>query len=474
MISCLYRFSTAVLLTVASPLLAQSVASYQTTSDLTHKLEPQPRVAFRSAASPVQPRELTITVDETQRFQMMDGFGASITDGAAWLLEKHLTPAKRDAVMTQLFDPKRGIGLSFLRQPIGASDLSRDQTSFDDMPQGQRDPEMKHFSVAHDDSYIFPAIRQALKLNPAITVMATPWSPPAWMKTGDTMDGGQLREDAMPAYAAYLTRSIEAFAARGVPVKFLTIQNEPLNETYNSPGTLLPAAQASGFIGKFLGPNLQRAGLTTKVLAYDHNWDHPEYPLTILSDPQAAPFVAGSALHCYGGDVSAQNEIHRQFPDKGIWMTECSGGTWDRETPLVKTAQLLIESSRDWARAVVLWGLVLDSDHSPHTGGCGTCRALVTLDLKQSPAGISYTGDYYGLGHASKFVHPGATRIDSNSFGKTGLQTVAFQNRDGSIVLLVLNNQDSRAEFRISWHGREFKTSLSSGALATYVWPARS
>lgn len=372
--------------------------------------------------------------------------------------------------MTQLFDPKRGIGLSFLRQPIGATDLSRDHSSFDDMPRGQRDPELKHFTVAHDDSYIFPAIRQALKLNPSITVMASPWSPPAWMKTGYTMNGGQLREDAMPAYAAYLTRSVKAFAARGIPVKYLTIQNEPLNETHNYPGTLLPAVQARQFIGRFLGPDLRRADLKTMILAYDHNWDHPEYPLTILSDPTAAKYVAGSALHCYGGDVSAQNTIHDKFPDKGIWMTECSGGTWDKEPPLVKTERLLIESTRDWAKAVVLWGLVLDSDHGPHAGGCGTCRALVTIDLKQSPASVTYTGDYYGLGHAARFVHPGATRIDSSSFGKTGLQTVAFQNRDHSIVLLVLNNETSRTEFRISWHGRELSTSLPSGAVATYVW----
>lgn len=453
-----------------SPLLAQSVVSYQTTSDLTHTLEAQAPIAFTSASSSAQSAALTITVDETRRFQTIDGFGASITDGAAWLLEDRLQPASRDTVMTNLFDSKQGIGLSFLRQPIGATDLSRDHSSFDDMPAGKQDPGLKHFSVSHDDSYIFPVIRQALKLNPAITVMASPWSPPAWMKTGDTMNGGRLREDAMPIYAAYLTRSIEAFATEGVPVKYLTIQNEPLYETRDYPGTLVPATQASKLIGQFLGPDLRRAGMKTIVLAYDHNWDHPEYPLTVMSDPQAVAFVAGSALHCYGGDVSVQNAIHDRFPDKGIWLTECSGGTWDKEPALVKTARLLIESTRDWAKAVVLWGLVLDEDHNPHAGGCGTCRGLVTVDLKQSPAAVSYTGDYYGLGHASRFVFPGATRIDSASFGTTSLQTVAFQNPDGSIVLLVLNNETGSKEFHVRWHGREFRTALGPGVLATYVW----
>ena len=470
MLPRLLRSVALLLVFVPCGAVAQTVRSYVTTADLAKQLEPQPTLSFASSGSPASASTLTLTIDDRQRFQTMDGFGASITGGAAWLLEDRLSPAARDAVMTRLFDPKRGIGLSFLRQPIGASDLSRSESSFDDVPPGGSDPSLQHFSVAHDQSYLFPAIREALKLNPAITVMATPWSPPAWMKTRDSMDGGQLREDAMPAYAAYLTRSVQAFAANGVPVKYLTVQNEPLNETHNYPGTLLPAAQAIQLIGQFLGPDLEHAGLSTKILAYDHNWDHPEYPLAVLSDPKAAPFVAGSALHCYGGNVSAQNAIHDKFPDKGIWMTECSGGTWDKEPPLIKTARLLIESTRDWAKAVVLWGLVLDSDHGPHSGGCGTCRALVTVDLKASPPAVSYTGDFYGLGHASEFVHPGATRIGSNSFGITGLQTVAFQNVDGSIALLVLNNATTQTGFRVRWRGRVFEASLASEALATFVW----
>lgn len=457
------------LLCAAMPCVAQTVRSYQTSADLAHTMEAQPVLNFGASTVEVSAGH-TIAVDETQRFQTMDGFGASITDGAAWLLEEKLTPAQRDAVMTRVFDRQRGIGLSFLRQPIGSSDLSREESSYDDMPAGQQDPDLKHFSIAHDEAYILPAVREALKLNPSITVMATPWSPPAWMKTKSTMDGGQLRDDAMGAYAAYLTRSVQAFQAAGVPVKYMTVQNEPLNETHDYPGTLMQASQAKVLIGSYLGPDLQRSGLATKVLAYDHNWDHPEYPIEVLGDAKAAPFTAGSATHCYGGDVSAQNAIHDRFPDKGLWMTECSGGTWDKEPALVKTARLLIESSRDWAKAVVLWGLVLDTEHGPHSGGCGTCRPLVEVDLKQSPAVVTYTGDFYGLGHASKFVHPGATRIASSSFGIHGLQTVAFQNTDGTLVLLVLNNEAVAADFSVTWRGRAVKVSLAPGSLATYTW----
>ncbi len=472
MSTCLTVFSVALLLAATVSLPGQAVRSFLSTSDLVHALEPQPALNFSAATQP-RAGVQRIAVDEGQRFQTMDGFGASLTDGAAWLLEEKLPAGTREAIMTQLFSPAQGIGLSFLRQPIGSEDLSRNHFSFDDAPAGQTDPQLKRFSVAHNEAYLFPVVRQALKLNPGITVMATPWSAPAWMKTRGTMDGGGLREDAMPAFAAYLTRSVQAFGAAGIPVRYLTVQNEPLHDTKDFPGTLMQADQAARLIGDDLGPDLARAGLGTKVLAYDHNWDHPEYPKAILADAKAAPFVAGSALHCYGGDVSAQNGIHAAYPDKGIWMTECSGGTWDKEAPLVKTARLLIESTRDWAKAVVLWGTVLDAEHGPHDGGCGTCRPLVELDLKQTPVRVSYTGDFYGLGQASRFVSPGAVRIGSDSFGIRGLQTVAFQNGDDSIALLVLNNQSGPAKFAVGWHGREFSAQLAAGAMATYTWMGR-
>jgi glucosylceramidase len=209
------------------------------------------------------------------------------------------------------------------------------------------------------------------------------------------------------------------------------------------------------------------------VLAYDHNWDHPEYPLEILSDPADSPYVAGSALHCYGGDPSAQSAIHEKFPTKGIWMTECSGGTWQKENPLVVTTHLLIDSTRNWAKAVALWGIVLDTDHDPHAGGCGTCRGLVTVNLKEQPATVTYTGDFYALAQASKFVHPGAVRIYSSSFGRQSLESVAFQNVDGSIVLLILNNRPDTSDFDVRWSGNSFHTSLPAKSLATYIWPLR-
>jgi glucosylceramidase len=282
------------------------------------------------------------------------------------------------------------------------------------------------------------------------------------------MIGGSLREDEMSAYAEYITRSLRSFQKAGIPVKYLTVQNEPLHETKDFPGTLMLADQQKRIIGRYLGPDLRRAGLQTQLLAYDHNWDHPEYPIEVLSDPVAAPFMAGSALHCYGGDPSGQSVVHDRFPEKGIWMTECSGGTWQKKTPLEVTAHLLIDSTRNWAKAVALWGIVLDTEHNPHAGGCGTCRGLVTLDTKQMS--VSYTGDFYALAQASKFVHPGATRINSSSFKDESLESVAFQNLDGSIVLLVLNDRSDAAKFDVNWNAKIFHALLPPEGVATYIW----
>jgi glucosylceramidase len=441
------------------------VRSYQSTPDLSSALAAQPALAFtaKTSASP-----LTIIVDDSERFQTMDGFGASMTEGSAWLLHNRMSPAMSREVMTKLFDTSNGIGLSFLRLPIGSTDLSLNHYSYDEVPAGQQDPELRHFSTAHDEAYVFPVMREALKLNPAITVMATPWSPPAWMKTHGSMVGGSLREDDMSAYAEYIVRSLQSFQKAGIPVKYLTVQNEPLHETEDFPGTLMLADQQKRLIGNYLGPDLRHDGLQTQVLAYDHNWDHPEYPIEVLSDSAAAPFMAGSALHCYGGEPTGQSVVHDRFPDKGIWMTECSGGPWQKKTPLEVTAHLLIDSTRNWAKAVALWGIVLDTDHNPHAGGCGTCRGLVTLDTKQMS--VSYTGDFYALAQASKFVHPGATRINSPSFKNEGLESVAFQNLDGSIVLLVLNDRSDVAKFDVSWNAKTFQASLPPEALATYIW----
>jgi len=471
---------------------APAARVWVTSPDRAELMHDRGTVAFGTGPS----GELTITVDPSRTYQSMDGFGASITDSSAAVLYR-LDPAAREQAMRSLFDPVRGIGVSALRQPIGSSDFTDEpHYTYDDMPPGQTDFALAHFSIAHDRAQILPLLRRARALNPRLTVIATPWSPPAWMKTTDSLVGGRLKDDfrVYAAYARYFVKFVEAYRAAGVPVDFLTVQNEPQNRTPNGyPGMDLPVAQEVKLI-EAVGPALRAAGLRTRILAYDHNWTtHPgdiastppgedpetDYPYEVLASP-AARWVAGTAYHCYSGDPSAQTALHDAYPDKGIWFTECSGshGPTDppakffRDTLTFHARNVTIGTTRNWAKTAITWNIALDSTGGPHNGGCDTCTGLLTLEADGT---VSTNAEYYTIGHLSKFVRPGAVRIASTSFGTTGwngqIMDVAFRNPDGSTALVVHNENDDPRTFAVAVGGRSFDYTLPGGALATFTWP---
>ena len=415
---------------------------------------------------------LTIRVDESTQYQTIDGFGASLTDSSAWLLDRKLTPEQRKEALEQLFDPKSGIGLSILRQPMGASDFAVNEYSYDDVAKGEKDFKLDKFSVEHDRAYIIPLLKQAMARNPNLKIIASPWSPPGWMKTSQSMIFGALSPEAYSAFANYFVKFIKAYEAEGIPIYAITMQNEPLNIPGNYPGLGMTAVEQGAFLRDHLGPALKAAGLKTKVLVFDHNWDLIEYPISVLSDAKAAAFAAGTATHCYGGVPTAQNELHERFPEKEIWMTECSGGDWQKGNLLEQQVRLIINSTRNWAQTVVLWNLALDQNHEPYLGGCTTCRGVMTVNHATSPAQVTPTVDFTALGHVSKFVKPGARRIKSNSFDQGSLEDVAFQNPDGSIVLLVLNSSGAPLPFNIAWKSEYASYKLPAGGVATFVWQA--
>lgn len=424
--------------------------------------------------SPDRTPNLTIHVDETTKYQTIDGFGASLTNSSAWLFDKKLTPQQRNETLDTLFDPQKGIALGILRQPMGASDFAISIYSYDDLPDGQKDPQLQKFSIDHDRAYILPLLKQALARNPNLKIMASPWSPPGWMKTSQSMVHGALLPEAYPALANYFVKFIQAYAAEGVPIYAITMQNEPLFIPNDYPGMNMTAVEQAAFLRDNLGPALKAAGLKTKVFVFDHNWDLIKYPLQVMSDSRAASFAAGIATHCYGGVPTVQNELHDRYPDKEIWMTECSGGDWQKGNLLEQQVRLIIQSTRNWAQSVVLWNLALDQNHEPFIGGCTNCRGVVTVNHAASPAQVIPTVDYAALGHVSKFVKPGAHRIASNTFDQGVLEDVAFQNPDGSIVLLVLNSSGSAQTFNIAWHGEFASYKLPAGAVATFAWQGTS
>ena len=433
-------------------------------------LQAQPSVSFASGGDS---GGLVITVDATSQYQKMDGFGGSLTDSSAWLIWNKLSASQQTTLMQQLFSPSAGIGISFLRQPMGATDFSASGNySYDDMPSGQADLNLTNFSVTHDAAYIIPLVQQALAINPNIKVVALPWSPPAWMKTTGTMNGGNMNPAYFPSLAQYFVDFVQAYQQQGIPIYALSVQNEPLYSTTGYPSEYLAATDESTFIANNLGPALNTAGLgNVKLFAYEHNWDDTAYPESELAS-SAAQYLAGSSFHCYAGDPSAQSTVETAFTAKGIWFTECSGITSSTFAgDLVWNAEhLLIGATRNWARSVSLWNLALDQNSGPKNGTCSNCRGVVTIDDSVSPANVTFNVEYYILGHVGKFVVPGAHRIDSNTFGARSIEDVAFQNPDGSIALLVLNSAGSSGTFTVSFKGQSFNYRLPAGAVATFRW----
>jgi glucosylceramidase len=452
-----------------SPNEALRIEVVESSEELHETLKDMPPLRFGAVRTP----NLTITVNDAVNYQQIDGFGASLTDSSAWLLWNKLTEAQRKEAMQMLFSPTKGIGLSFLRQPMGASDFALSDYSYDDLPSGQPispgDPDLKHFSIDHDRAYIIPLLREALAQNPSLKIIASPWSPPGWMKTSGSMTQGALLPSAYAPLAKYFVRFVQGYEAAGVPIYAITMQNEPMYVPNNYPGMNMTAREQAEFLADYLGPAFRDAHLKTKIMVFDHNWDLIEYPIQVLSDAKAAAFAAGTAIHCYGGNVTAQNELHERFPEKDIWLTECSGGDWQKGDVLQQQVRLVIGAIRNWAKSVLLWNLALDQNHEPFLGGCTNCRGIITVNHAGQPSQIVPTVDYTALAHAGKFVAPGAYRVESNTFDQGSLEDVAFRNPDGSLILLVLNSGGSTT-FNIAWAGKYASYKLPGGAVATFRW----
>ncbi|MDB5053552.1 MAG: O-glycosyl hydrolase [Bacilli bacterium] len=411
----------------------------------------------------------TIHIDNNKMYQQMDGFGASFTDASAWLMFKQLAASARTEAMIKLFDPVDGIGMTFLRQPIGACDFNAFIYSNDDMPPGETDEELKHFSISHDLEYTIPAIKEALKLNPKIKIMISPWSPPGWMKTSDHMIGGTLKPEYYAVYAQYFVKFIQAYEQEGIPIYAVTIQNEPGYEPKEYPGMIMRADEQIRFIGEYLGPAFELNNVHAKIICYDHNWDVLDYTRHVLNDAKASPYIAGSAWHCYGGNSAAMTEIHDEFPDKDIWFTEASGGEWIPafHDGFMNQMKDLIRSTRNWAKSVIWWNIALDEHNGPTVLSKSTCRGL--LKVNRESGEIIYNLDYYTMGHISKFVFPGAFRIDSNTF-EDDLETVAFQNLDGSQVLIISNRLTVDRTIKVQCGSYSFQHKLLAESAATYTW----
>jgi glucosylceramidase len=452
-----------------------AVSIVLTADDQKHLMEPQPNIHFTTTTG----GNNSIVVDETQTYQRIEGFGASMTDSAAYLLNHVATPTARDAAMNDLFTRAgSGIGVSFLRNPMAASDLARSLYSYDDNA-GQPDPTLANFSIAHDQQDIIPLIIQARQLNPQLKTMATPWSPPGWMKDSNSMIGGSLLPASYDAFASYFVRYIQAYQAAGIPIDYISLQNEPLFTPGDYGGMCMPAAPGTLCNNKsrpsdqltalrdHLLPALAANTLSTRVLVYDHNWDVPAYPDAILSDPTilASPQVAGTAWHGYGGTPGVMTVLHNKFSAKGTYQTEHSGGTWVSDQ-VKEDFEEITQVMRNWSKAYVKWGLALDQNRGPHSGGCGTCSPLVTVNTTTGT--VTRAVDYYTLGHFSRYVLPGAARIYSSN--ARGVVSAAFLNPDSSKAVIVFNDTNAANTFQLLWGTQSFTYTLPALSGATFTW----
>jgi glucosylceramidase len=469
------------------PSLAVTVV--QTDAGLSQAMTPQTGLAV----STIQPQGVPlIDADDRVRYQQFAGAGAALTDSSAWLIGAELSPTSRASLLDAVFGSagsQNGLGvpaihLNFLRVAIGASGAMTVSPpySYDDLPAGQSDPTLSHFSIAHDLAYTIPTLQQALSVNPQLQILANPWSAPAWMKSNDSLDNpngrGTLLSSDYGPFANYFVKFIQAYQAAGVPIDAITPENEPSSGQVSTayPGMTLPEDNEAEFIAHDLSPALQAAGLHTKVYGNDLSWDSLSYA-TGLTSGQAAGDLSGMAWHCYFGPPTAMNELHQDASGLDQIVDECSPEIRGFGTP-----EFLISSLRNWASVVSVWALALDPNGGPIQPGndCPGCTGPITIN--EQTGSVTFRPEYYQLGQVSAFVQPGAWRIDSQSAATygvnssdietvtSGLDDVAFLNPDGSKVLVAYNNSAAPISFAVDANGSYFTYTIPAWAMTTFVW----
>ena len=447
-----------------NPQPENEVDFWLTKADQTVKLEKQSTIMAFGTNSNIYP---FIEVYDSQVFQTVDGFGYSLTGGSAEVINSLSTP-KKTLLLQELFgNQSTSISVSYLRISLGASDLNATPFSYDDMPVGQTDVNLNQFSLNPDMTHLIPLLKEILLINPQIKIMASPWSPPTWMKDNGSFVGGSLKPEYYGVYAQYFVKYIQQMQAQGITIDAITPQNEPLHPG-NNPSMLMSAVQQADFVKNHLGPAFQTAGITTKIVIYDHNCDKPEYPISVLNDAVAKPFIDGSAFHLYAGDISALSTVHNAHPTKNLYFTEqytASTGQFGGDLTW-HLKNVIIGSMRNWSKNALEWNLANNVNFGPHTdGGCTTCKGAITVNSSEN-----YTRNvsYYIIAHASKFVPAGSVRIASNVSGN--INTVAFKTPAGKKVLIAVNTGAVSEIFNIKFNDKWTTTSLQAGDVGTYIW----
>ncbi len=435
---------------------------YTTTADQLQLLKKQD---LTYSAGPIRNSFPTIELKPEEKFQTVDGFGYTLTGGSAFLINK-MIPDARVHLLKELFgNEATSIGISYLRISMGASDLDSEVFSYDDINNGETDPDLKRFSLSKDTLNLIPLLKQILAINPHIKIMATPWSPPVWMKDNHASKGGHLLKEFYGVYAEYFVRYIHEMKKAGIQIDAITIQNEP-HHGGNNPSMVMEPNEEATFIKNYVGKAFRQHGIKSKIIVWDHNCDEPNYPMDIFKDSLANKFIDGAAFHLYNGDISALSVVHNVYPQKNLYFTEQwtgKNGTFAGDL-IWHVKNVIIGSMNNWSRNALEWNLANDPDYAIHTpGGCTECKGALTI----SGSSVSRNVSYYIIAHAAKFIPAGSVRIGTENV--QNLSCVAFLSPSGKKILIVLNESVNKKIFNIKLNHTWITTSMLASSVSTFV-----
>jgi glucosylceramidase len=451
----------------------KQVKVYTTAQNTTYKLTETEQLNFKNYAQPVE-TEISIFVDPDKKFQTILGIGGALTDASAEVFAK-MTKAQQQELLTAYYNPQKGIGYTLARTTIASCDFSSGSYSY----VADNDASLKTFNVDHDKKYRIPLIKAAIAAaGGKLTTYVAPWSPPAWMKDNNKLvGGGKLLPRYRQAWANHTIKFIKAYEALNIPVWGLSVQNEPM-ATQKWESCIFTAEEERDFIKQYLGPTLVKEGMAgKKLIAWDHNRDLLyQRASTVLDDPEAAKYVWGIGYHWYetwtGGTMRFENEklVKETYPNTNLMFTEgcienfkldSLNNWWLGE----RYGNSLINDFNNGTVGWTDWNILLDEQGGPNHVG-NFCYAPVHYNTQTKQ--LVYTNMYYYLGHFSKFVKPGAKRIISSS-SRDVLQSTAFQNTDGTIAVVVMNNTDKKVPYSLWIKGKATQTTSLPHSISTLV-----
>ena len=439
---------------------------WTSTADASVQLFKHPLTKIENTAT-IPSGIIKVKVNPQKTFQIMEGFGYALTGGSAQVIH-HLSKEKRKALINEIFgSSSSSLGVSYIRISMGASDLDAEVFSYCDLPKNEVDPQLTHFNLSKDTVHLIPILKEILAIQPNIKIMASPWSAPIWMKSNGISMGGHLLKKYYASYALYFEKYIKAMQAKGIQIHSLTMQNEP-EHGGNNPSMLMSAEEQTEFLRDYLGPQLKAAKLKTEIVLFDHNADHPNYPITILNDAKARSYASATAFHLYLGKEEALSEVHKAYPDKKIYFTEQwtgAKGSYDEDF-MWHLAHIVIGTIENWSAVVLEWNLANDAKFEPHTPfGCTECKGAFTIQDSNIQRNVSY----YIIGQIAKFVKPGAIRTLSSSTDAS-LLTTSFNLKNGKKAILILNTTDSK-QILLEENKNHYLINIPAKAASTIIWP---